>query len=137
MDNTKFEAIKAYLLGEGNYDFPFNKYVESVQLKTGEELHPFVWFAENFYDDPYIPELCDWGKKFPYDLFARLVKNSPTFNPDNPFVWYDSKDGQLHSAKTIFPDVYDVDKVAAWCVENNDDLDWDDDIHAILFGKEK
>lgn len=131
---NKFDAIKAYLLGEGNYDFPFNKYVESVQLRTGERLHPFVCHREAFLDDPILPEIGDGYTMLTYAEFARLVKDSPDYDPDDPFVWYE--DGQLHSRKTVFPDIYDVDKVAAWCVENNDDLDTDDFIHEVLFGKE-
>ena len=129
---NKFDAIKTYLLGEGNYDFPFNKYVESVQLKTGERLHPFVYYREFFLDDLTA---SDGMTRLTNAEFARLVKDSPDYNPDDPFVWYE--DGKLHSSKTVFPDICDVDKVAAWCVENNDDLDIDDTIHDILFGKEE
>ena len=126
----KFSRIKAYLLGDGNYDFPFDKYIESVRLATGETVHPFVWYSEYFYDDPTYP---DSDEKITYENFAKLIKSSPDFNPNDKYIWFGA-DGKLHSTNCIFPDLYDVDKVAAWCVEHNDDLDWDDTIHEILFG---
>ena len=128
MDKAKFEAIKAYLLSEGNYDFPFNKYCESVKMATGKAPFHWVMFREYFFDDPILQ---DETERLSYERFAKLIKSSPDFNPDDPFFWF--ADGQLHSAKHIYPDIYDVDKVAAWCVEHNDDLDYDEDIHKILF----
>ena len=133
MDNKeKVKAISNYLMGEGNYDFPFNKYVESVRLATGENVHPFVWYSEFFYDDPTYP---DSDEKITYENFAKLVKSSPDFDPYAPFVWFGADD-KLHSSYRIFPDICSVLKVAEWCVEHNDDLDIDDTIHEILFGKE-
>lgn len=122
--------IRKYLLGEGNYDFPFNKYLESVREKTGKEPHPWVIFKEYFFDEPTDA----FGKKLTYEQFALLVKNSPNYNPEDPFFWYE--DGKLHSAKNIYPDIYNVNTVVDWIVENFDDLDYNDDIHAILYGED-
>ena len=128
---NKHEAIKNYLMGQGNYDFPFDKYLDSVERATGNRLHPFVWYCEFFYDQPMFPGTLE---TMGYDAFAKLVKSSPEFNPDDHYIWF-GDDGKLHSANHIYPDIYDAEKVATWCVEHNDDLDWDDDIHEILFGK--
>ena len=125
-----FEAIRDYLLGEGNYDFPFNKYLESVEMETGKLPHPWIIHKDLFFDEP--TDASD--KKLTYEEFALLVKNSTDYNPEDPFVWHE--DGKLHSAQRVFPDIYDADTVAEWCVDNNDDLDIDDTIHEILFGKE-
>lgn len=122
-----FDAIRTYLLGEGNYDFPFNKYLESVKQKTGKIPHPRIIYKEYFFDEPTDA----YGETLTHEQFALLVKNSPDFNPEDPFFWYE--DGKLHSAKHIYPDIYDEDTVAEWCVNNNDDLDIDDTIHDILF----
>lgn len=131
-NKEKVKAISNYLMGAGNYDFPFNKYVESVEQATGKRVHPFVYFYEFFYDDPTLP---GHSEKMSYEEFAKLIKGSPDFDPYAPFVWFGADD-KLHSSYRIFPDIYSVSKVSEWCVEHNDDLGWDDTIHEILFGKE-
>ena len=125
------QKIRDYLLTEGNYDFPFNKYLSAVKEKTGECPHPRIIYKEYFFDEPTNA----FGEELTFEQFALLIKNSPDYNPEDPFFWYE--DGKLHSAKRIFPNIYKVDKVVDWIVENFDDLDYDEDIHAILYGEDE
>lgn len=117
----KEEAIKKILIKE-NYEFTFNNYLQSVYCKTGKLIHPYISHYERFYEDID----CEYKIKD----FAIMVQRSKDFNPNHEYIWVD-ENNQLHSTNTIYPNIYDVDKVVEWIIENNDCLE-NDKIREIL-----
>ena len=120
----KYNALREFLLKE-NYEFPFNNYLASVKRKTGHLPHTYIFFWERFYDEPVDHN----GQKINYQQFARIVKNSPHFNPNDEYFWYDGE--QLYSSNDIYPTIANVDDVVKFIMENNDYL-WMPEIEEIM-----
>lgn len=112
------DSARRFLLSnEGNYDYPFNKYIEDYKERYGVVPHPWVYST----DHPFCGENCDEPEYSIHD-FARLVKKSPDYDPNKPFLWYDGT--QLHSAENIYPDIIDVDVIVNYCIDNCTGLDY-------------
>ena len=123
-NTEKYNAIRNYLMNEGNYDFPFNCYLSALNAKTGNLVHPHVWYYDCFYNYPEIG-----GRKITLQEFANLVKNSPKFNPNAKYIWFEGD--CLYSADDIYPSIYDVDAVTKFVIESGYCLE-DDTIREIL-----
>ena len=121
MNIRKIQEIKNQLIKD-NYEFTFNNYLRSVEIKTGSRPHPYVNFEEYFYDN--LPKDSASMKSF-----LAMVQRSKDFNPNDTYIWSDGT--ELHSTNTIYPTICDAETVAKWIVDNNDCL-YDDDIRAIL-----
>lgn len=110
-------SAKAFLLGEGNYDYPFNKYIEDFKERNGYAPHPWIYPKEV----PFCGKNCD-EEEYTIHQFAKLAMRSPDYDPDKEFYWYDGE--QLHSVDRIYPDVIDVDVIVDYCIKNNTGLDY-------------
>ena len=108
--------LREYLLGEGNYDYTFNKYLEACRLNLGSAPHPWVYCGEIAFrgKDNDAPE-------YSAREFASIARRSPDFDPDKPFYWFDGN--RLHSADNVFPQIANVDEVIDYIARYGDDLD--------------
>lgn len=112
-------SARSFLLGEGNYDYPFNKYIEDFKERNGYPPHPWVYCTG--YDMEFYGKDCD-EPAYPIHEFARLAKRSPDYDPDKPFYWYDGD--KLHSTDNIYPDICDVETIVNYCIDNQTGLDY-------------
>ena len=101
-------SIRDYLLGEGNHEFPFNKYIEDCKERCGYTPHPWIYTTDLDAGSPFCGKNGDEDEYSAID-FAKIAMRSPDFNPDEPYYWYDGE--QLHSAKNIYPEISDVETI--------------------------
>ena len=109
---TLHEMVDTYHEFDDKYQHP----------DTDKVVYPTDWLTENM-EFPFTP----------YDLtmldLIRLGQNSPDFDPQKDFCWYDYDTKQLHSTDTPFADgLIDAKAFAEWIMDNPDTVkyvqDW-------------
>lgn len=111
---TRDRLAEYFTLGElvdyyHDFDGEYHSYTDKI-------VYPTIWLTENM-EFPFTPDdLTMLG-------LIRLGQNSPDFDPDKKFCWYETKDdnGELHSTDTPFADgLIDAKAFAEWILANDD-----------------